>query len=70
MQLMNGETKFIYSWFSNVIWRNIMEDVNSELNIPELIIQQHWLKFSQIENFFYLSQHNDCATSFQNVVIK
>lgn len=67
---MNGDTTVMYSWFSNLMWRNIIEDVNSELNIPKMTYEQHWLTFSQIEKHFYLGQHNDCAMYFSNIVTK
>lgn len=67
---MNGETSFMYNWFSNVIWRNLIADVNSELNIPKLTTEQHWLTFSQIEKYFYLSQHDDCAANFSDAVAR
>lgn len=61
---MKGEDSLIYNWFSNVIWRNLMIDVNSELNLPEITTEEHWLTFSQIEKYFYVSQHDDCTESF------
>lgn len=67
---MKGEANFMYKWFSNVIWRNLIEDVNSELNIPKLTIEQHWLTFSEIEKHFYLSQHDDCAINFSNAATR
>jgi len=67
---MKGEASLMYKWFSNLIWRNRIEDVNSELNIPKLTNEQHWLTFSQIEKHFYLSQHDDCATNFSNAATR
>ncbi|XP_025199699.1 E3 ubiquitin-protein ligase SHPRH [Melanaphis sacchari] len=70
LQLMKGEEKVMYECFSKLIWRNSIEDVNSELNLPKLTSEQHWLTFSQIEKYFYLSQHDDCATIFSNCVTR
>lgn len=67
---MNDESAKMYSWFSNLMWRNLMEDVNSELNIPKITQETHWLTFSQIEKFFYRSQRDDCATNFSNVITR
>ncbi|XP_008183763.1 E3 ubiquitin-protein ligase SHPRH isoform X2 [Acyrthosiphon pisum] len=70
LQLMKGEETIMYNFFSKLIWRSSIEDVNSELNIPKLTHEQHWLTFSQIEKYFYLSQHDDCATIFSNCVTR
>uniref|UniRef100_A0A2S2R190 E3 ubiquitin-protein ligase n=1 Tax=Sipha flava TaxID=143950 RepID=A0A2S2R190_9HEMI len=69
-KLMNGETNLMYDWFSKLIWRTLIEDVNSELNIPKLTKEQHWLTFSHIEKHFYLSQHVDCATNFSDTITR
>ncbi|XP_050542119.1 E3 ubiquitin-protein ligase SHPRH-like [Daktulosphaira vitifoliae] len=69
-QLMKGDTEKMYSWFSNLIWRNNMHDVNTELGIPPQSVEYHWLTFSQIEKHFYQKQHDDCATLFQNIVTR
>lgn len=69
-KLITGEINLMYDWFSKLIWRTLIEDVNSELNIPKLTKEQHWLTFSQIEKHFYLSQHVDCATNFSNAITR
>ncbi|XP_022181789.1 E3 ubiquitin-protein ligase SHPRH-like isoform X2 [Myzus persicae] len=70
LQLMRGEETVMYNCFSKLIWRSSIEDVNSELNLPKLTTEQHFLTFSQIEKYFYLSQHDDCATIFSNCVTR
>jgi len=70
VQLLNGDASFMYNWFSNIIWRNLISDVNSELNIPKITTVQHWLTFSEIEKHFYLSQHDDCANDFSNITTR
>jgi len=67
---MRGEETVMYNCFSKLLWRSSIEDVNSELNLPKLTTEQHWLTFSQIEKYFYLSQHDDCATIFSNCVTR
>lgn len=69
-QLLKGEASIMYTWFSKLIWRNFIHDVNSELEIPEKTVERHWLTFSQIEKHFYRSQHDDCATVFSNTVTR
>jgi len=68
LQLMKGEETIMYNFFSKLIWHSSIEDVNSELNIPKLTHEHHWLSFSQIEKYFYRRQHDDCATNVSNCV--
>ncbi|CAI6373127.1 unnamed protein product [Macrosiphum euphorbiae] len=70
LQLMKGDETIMYNFFSKLIWRSSIEDVSSELNIPKLTHEQHWLTFSPIEKYFYRSQHDDCATNFSNCVTR
>lgn len=42
-----------YTWFSYLIWRNSIIDVDSELNIPKPIIKYHMLPFSEEETIIY-----------------
>jgi len=69
-RLMTSDPDYMYSWFSNIIWRNVLEDVNSELNIPKITHEQHLLTISQIEKHFYQSQHNKCANDFSNIATR
>jgi len=39
--------------FSNILWCNLIKNINLELNSPVPIYEFHWLKFSKIENYFY-----------------
>jgi len=59
LELIKGEQNHMYSWFANVIWHNNLDDVNMELNIPELTNIQHWLTYSLLEKRFYPNRYND-----------
>ncbi|VVC30495.1 Hypothetical protein CINCED_3A019573 [Cinara cedri] len=66
----NNISNDIIEWFSKLIWRNTIEDVQHELKIPTLINEYHWLTFSPIEKHFYLGQHDNCASIFSNAVTR
>lgn len=69
-KLMTGPQHDMYSFFSSILWRNTIESVNSELNLPPITYKQHWLTFSQIEKYFYQSQHDVCAADFSNITTR
>lgn len=57
-------------WFSKLLWRNTIKDVQHELNIPPQINEYHWLTFSPIEKHFYSGQHENCAAIFSKIVTR
>lgn len=67
---MAGDPDCMYRWFSRLLWRNTVEDVNSELNIPKITYEQHILTFSQIEKHFYQSQHDACTNDFLSLTMR
>lgn len=69
-ELMNGPPDDMYSFFSSILWRNTIESVNSELNLPPITYEQHWLTFTQIEKYFYQSQHDVCANDFSHITTR
>jgi len=69
-QLMKGEKTIMYEYFSKLIWRSSIENVHSELNLPKLTKEQHWLTFSQIEKYFYFNQHDLCASMFSDIATR
>lgn len=70
LQLMKGGNDLMYSVFSNMIWRNSIEDINSELCVPKLTIEYHLLTFSPIEKIVYQMQHNDCVSDFPAITTR
>ena len=61
---VNGNKIPLYSVLSKIFWRNSKEDVASELNLPEQTVQYHFLKFSAIEQNFYMREHSVSSTDF------
>jgi len=39
--------------FSDILWCNLIKDINYELNLPVPNFKVHWLRLSTIEQFFY-----------------
>lgn len=69
-QLLCGETEHMYNWFSKIIWRNSLDTVNAELNIPRITHEQHKLTISHIEKHFYESQRDKCSNDFLTITTK
>lgn len=66
--LLENDTSFVFEWFAKVIWRNSVEDVNVELKLPQVTTENHSLKFSEIEKYYYKRQHDVYADMFSSVV--
>lgn len=70
LQLMESETNFVYEWFSRVIWRNSIKDVNSEFNVPKLTFEKHWLIFPEHEKYFYQHLHDVHSSLLSRLVMR
>jgi len=62
------QENYLYKWLSQVMWHNLLDDVNIELDLPKLTIEQHWLNYSPLEKQFYLNNYDNhinrlCATA-------
>lgn len=54
----------LYSVISQIFWRNSKEEVASELAIPDQKVQYHYLKFTAIEQNFYMREHSVTSSNF------
>lgn len=61
---LKGNPVPLYSVLSQVFWRNSKDDVSRELRLPEQTTEYHVLKFSAIEQSFYMREHNAVADEF------
>lgn len=61
---LNGNKNPLYSVVSKIFWRSSKEDVADELKLPNQKVQYHFLKFTAIEQNFYMREHNLSSSDF------
>lgn len=65
-----GQKTPLCSTVSQFFWRNSKEDVSDELQIPEQTVRCHILKFTAVEQNFYLRQHRISSLQFADCLRK
>ncbi|KAL0274386.1 UNVERIFIED_CONTAM: hypothetical protein PYX00_006830 [Menopon gallinae] len=61
---IHGEKLPLCSTLSQIFWRNSKQDVSDELHIPEQKVRYHFLKFTAVEQNFYMREHNISSNEF------
>ncbi|KAK6631898.1 hypothetical protein RUM44_006928 [Polyplax serrata] len=61
---LEGNKIPMYSVMSKIFWRNSKEDVAAELQLPDQKVKYHSLKFTAIEQNFYMREHTMSSTDF------
>lgn len=64
LPFLNENKSPLYSVLSQIFWRNSKEDVAGELTIPEQTTKYHFLKFTAIEQNFYMREHATSSKEF------
>ena len=64
MQFQVGDTGPLVNIMGKIMWRTCKSSVTSEIDIPPQTEIVHQVIMSDLQSFFYASEHNQCAAMF------